>query len=95
MVGDAQLHRADRMMSLLGQVEKTYKIDKHKAARELLLRQSLEGGLESMKAVQMFRDDPLVLQTYKSEATNLLHGHVVRASYNMCLGLLAARLVLW
>ena len=40
-------------------------------------------------------DDPQVLETFMSEATKLVQGHVSRATYNMCLGLLAARLMLW
>lgn len=79
----------------LSQVEKTFKTEKQKNARDLLLHQSLKGGSECMNAVRRFRDDPQVLETFMSEATKLVQGHVSRATYNMCLGLLAARLMLW
>lgn len=95
MVEDADLRKADRMMGHLSQVEKTFKVDKQKVARDLLLHQSLKGGTEYLGTVQAFRDDPLVLETFRAEATSLLQGHVRRPTYNVCLGLLAARLMLW
>lgn len=39
--------------------------------------------MKCMKAVRQFRGDPQVLHTFKLEVTNLLQGHVIRASYNV------------
>ena len=69
MVDDADLRKAERMMWHLSKVEKTYKVGKQRNQRDLLIHQSLEGGRECMIAVQTFRDDPQVLQTFISEAT--------------------------
>ena len=95
MVEDADLRKVERVMWHLSQVEKTFKVEKVKVARDLLLHQSLTGGQECMKAFQRFRDDPHVLETFTSEATKLVQGHVSRATYNVCLGLLASRLIYW
>ena len=95
MVDDADLRRTETIMWHLSQVEKTFKVEKLKTARDLLLHQSLTGGTECINAVQRFRDDPHVLETYTSEATKQVQGHVSRAAYNVCLGLLAARLTYW
>lgn len=86
MVDDGDLRQAERVMWHLGQVEKTYKIDKHKSAQDLLLQQSLQGGSEYMRAVQRYRDDAKVLETFTAEATMLLQGHASRVRYNLCLG---------
>lgn len=82
-------------MGHLSRVEKTFKVEKQRVARDLLLQQSLQGGTECLKSVQAFTDDPQVFETFRAEATSLIQGHVTRAKYNVCLGLLAARLVLW
>ena len=95
MVEDTQLHEAERLIWHLGQVEKTFKLEKHKEAHDLLLHQALEGGSECMQAVHKFKEDPKVFQTFKAEATLLLQGHVSRLRYNLCLGLLTARLMFW
>lgn len=95
MVEDADLRKTERMMDHLSQVEKTFKVEKLRIARDLLLHQSLTGGTECMTAVQKYRDDPQVLETYTTEATKLVQGHVAHLPYNMCLGLLAARLIFW
>ena len=68
----AELRSAGRILWHLGQVEKTYKIDKQKEARDLLLHQALKGGSKNMEAVQKFKKNPEVLQTFKTEATWLL-----------------------
>lgn len=82
------MRKTERMMDHLSQVEKTFKVEKLRIARDLLLHQSLT-------AVQKYRDDPQVLETYTTEATKLVQGHVAHLPYNMCLGLLAARLIFW
>ena len=73
MVKDAKLRNANRILWHLGQVERTYKVDKQKEARDLLLHQALQGGSDSMEAVQNFKEDPQVFETFKAEATHLLH----------------------
>lgn len=93
MLDDGELRVADRMLSHLSQLQKSYKQDKRKQARDLLLQQALEGSPESINAVCRFKDDLRVLETFKSEATRILQGHISRPRYNMCLGLLAARLM--
>lgn len=93
MMEDSDIRRADRITWHLRQVENTYKVEKPKGARDLLLHQALEGGADDMEAVQKFKDDPRVLQTFKKEASTLLQGHTSRAQYNVCLGLLAACLL--
>ena len=94
MVEDADLRRAERVLWHLGQVEKTFKVHKQDA-REILLHQSLEGGSRGIGAVDEFKQDAHVLSTFKAEATLLVQGHVRRQIYNVCLGLLAARLMFW
>lgn len=93
MVDDDELRRADRILWHLGQVEKTYKVEKQKDARDLLLHQALEGDAGCLRAVQGFKQDPKVLQTFKWEASRFLQGQMSHARYNTCLGLLAARLM--
>ena len=95
MVEDHELRKADRILGHLSKVEKTYKVDKQKEARDLLLHQALEGGASCMQAVQSFKQDPAVFHTFRRQATMILQGHVSRAHYNTCLGLLAARLMYW
>ena len=95
LVEDTQLREADRILWHLGQVEKSFKLEKHKVARDLLLNQALEGGAGFLEAVQHFKEDPAVLTLFKREATLLLEGHVSRSKYNSCLGLVAARLMFW
>lgn len=56
MEEEAQLLKVERIISHIDQVGKTFKIEKHKDARELLLRQAMEGGEEEMKAVENFRE---------------------------------------
>ena len=90
MVEDAELRAADRMLSHLRQLQKSYKRDKYKQARDLLLQQALDGSPECINAVCMFKDDPQVFSTFKSEATRILQGLVSRPRYNMCLGLTVA-----
>ena len=51
------------------------------------------GGWEGVH--ETFRDNPQGLQMFISEATRLVQGHISRATYNVCLGLLAGRLMLW
>jgi hypothetical protein len=58
MVEDAELRAADRILSHLAQLQKSCKQDKHKLARDILLQQALEGGLEHMEAVCRFTKDP-------------------------------------
>ena len=91
MVEDAELRKVECMMWHLTQVKKTFKVEKLKGARDLLLYLALDAGSRCIKAAQKFRDDPEVLNTFRSEATRLLQGHTSRATYNVCLGLLAAR----
>ena len=93
MEDDGELWRADRILWHLSQVEKTYKVDKQKGARDLLLHQALVGGADCMQAMQKFKQDPRVLHTFRREATMILQGHMSRARYNTCLGLLAAHLM--
>ena len=81
------------MLWHLGQIEKTYKVEKQKDARDLLLHQSLEGGTDCMGAIQAFKEDPKVLKTFRSEASMFLRGYRSRAHYNVCLGLLPAHLM--
>ena len=64
MVEDAQLRTAEWMIWHLGQVEKSFKLEKHKEARDLLLHQALEGGAGCMEAVHKFKEDPNVLRTF-------------------------------
>ena len=90
MVEDAKLRLVEKMLWHLGQIEKTYKVDKQKNARDLLLHQSLQGDSQCMQQVHSFRDDPNVFETYCTEATNLVKGDIARPRYNLCLGLLAA-----
>ena len=82
-------------MFLLGQVEKTYKLEKVKEARHLLLHQALEGGSLCMQAVQKFKEDPSVMEVFRSVAKCLIQGRISRSRYNSCLGLLTARLMYW
>jgi hypothetical protein len=93
MVDDGELRRAERILWHLSQVEKTYKVEKQNDARDLLLHQAFEGGAKCMQAVQIFKQDPRVLLTFKREASMILQGHMSRARYKTCLGLLAARLM--
>ena len=93
MLDDGELWVVDRMLSHLSQLQTSYKQDKHKQARDLLLQQGLEGSPESINPVCRFKDDPRVLETFKSEATCIRH--ISHPRYNMCLGLLAARLMFW
>ena len=101
IVEDDHMRRAERMI-WQSQVEKTFKLDRPKETRNLLLHKAVEGGrLEYMGAVQRFRDDSQVLETFTSEGTRLVQGHVSCTPYNMCLGLIhvhvhvAGRLMLW
>ena len=82
-------------MHHLCQVEKTYKVEKYKDARDSLLHKALDGESGCMEAVKGFTQDPQVLTTFISEAKKLLRGHVTRGCYSNCLGLLAGRLMLW
>ena len=84
------MRRAERVI-WQSQVEKTFKLDRPKGTRNLLLHKALEGGFEYLRAVQR------VLETFTSEGTRLVQGHVSRTPYNMCLGLIpvAGRLMLW
>ena len=97
MVEDDQLRMAERVQWHLSEVEKTFKVDKQKEARDLLLEQSLasSGRSSHLEAVKVFREDKNVLSTFKKEASHLLQGHESRTAYNMCLGLLTARLMFW
>lgn len=58
MMEDSDIRRADRITWHLRQVENTYKVEKPKGARDLLLHQALEGGADDMEAVQKFKDAP-------------------------------------
>ena len=95
MVEDSQLRKADRLMWLVGQMERSFKVDKHKEARDNLLHQALEGGSQYLEKVKKFKDDPNILKTFVEKATLFLQGHMSRPRYNACLGLLAARLMFW
>lgn len=64
MEDNVQLVQAQRMLSHIDQVAKTYKMDKQKDARELLLRQAFEGGEAEMDAVQKFKKVREVLHVY-------------------------------
>lgn len=64
MEDNVQLVQAQRMLSHIDQVAKTYKMDKQKDARELLLRQAFEGGEAEMDAVQKFKKVMEVLHVY-------------------------------
>lgn len=90
MIDDGELRKADRILS---QVEKTFKADKQKDVRDLLLHQSLEGGADHLKVVQRFKEDSKVLQTFKREGSMFLQALRSRTRCNTCLGLLAARLM--
>lgn len=95
MLEDKDLRATNSVLFHLEQLEKSYKKDKHKRVRDLLLHQSLGGGSDCLEAVYRFKKDPQVLDTFKSEAIGLLQGHVSQSVYNLCLGLLAARLMFW
>ena len=95
MVEDAELRRADQILHHLAQVEKTFKNDKVKTARDLLLQQALAGGSGCLDAVQSFKQDPRVRQQFCTHATLLLQGQMGRARYALCLGLLTGRLMFW
>jgi hypothetical protein len=92
-VDDGEPQRAERILWHLSQVEKTYKVEKQNDARDLLLHQAFEGGAKCMQAVQIFKQDPRVLHTFRKEASMILLGHTSRARYNTYLGLMAARLM--
>ena len=95
MDDDCHLRKADRLLWHLSQLEKTYKVEKHKDARDLLLKQALEGGADTMQAVQKFKNDPRILAHFTKEAEAIRRGHASRPRYNTCLGLLTGRLVYW
>ena len=91
MVEDADLRKVQQI-----QIEKTFKVEKTKGTRDVLLRQALEGGGETLRCVKHFNDDPQVLNNSKKEAKlQLLQGLVSRRRYSLCLGFLAARLMYW
>lgn len=89
------MRQADRILSHLSQLQKTYSADKSKGARDLLLQTALQGGCDKLEAVRGFTEDPNVLKVFSSEISRLLEGHVSRPRYNVCLGLFAGRLMLW
>ena len=72
MVEDAELRKADQILHHLTQVEKTFKNDKVKIARDLLLQQALAGGKACLDAVQSFKQDPRVQHQLCTHATLLL-----------------------
>ena len=92
---DCKLRVADRLLHHLKQVEKSFQQEKKKVARASLIDSALEGRTEGMKAVQAFKEDGSVLEVFLAEAKQMLRGLITKARYNMCLGLLAARLMLW
>ena len=95
MVEDSDQRKVERILFHLSQVEKTYKVDKRKGARDLLMQQALKGGTEELEAVCRFKEDPTILSVFKGEATRLFQGDISRSRYNVCLGLLGGRLMLW
>ena len=95
MVEDAELRRAEQILHHLSQVEKTFKNDKVKTARDLLLQQALVGGSGCLEAVQCFKQDPRVRHYFTTHVTLLLQGQMTRPRYTLCLGLLTARLMFW
>ena len=93
MAEDDQLRLAERVLAHLSQVERTYKVQKHKDARDLLLHTALEGDSGCLEAVRRFTKDPEVLRTFRTEGSRLLSRQATCSCYNCCLGLLAARLM--
>ena len=90
MVDADDMRRVDRMFWHLGQI---YKVEKHKDAKDLLLHQSLEKDTDCMGAVQAFKEDPKVLQTFRREASMFLYRQRSHANYDLCLELLSTRLM--
>ena len=95
MLEDNEIREANRVLAHLEQLQKTYKKEKHKRARDLLLHQALAGDRDCLEVVNRFSSDGEVMERFKVEATSLLQGHVNRSTYNVCLGLLAAHLMFW
>lgn len=91
MVDDAQLRGTDRIFSCMRQLQKIYKQDKSKQARDLLLCQALDGSSKCMEVLWRFKEDLQILQTFKTEATHLFQSHMSHTRYNACL--LAAHLM--
>ena len=94
MTDDDELRRADLVKGHLSALCKSYKRQKTQKGREMLVRKSIEGGFSHIEAVAQFRDDPKIVEAIETNARSLLHGHHSKTQYNMCLGLLSARLML-
>lgn len=93
MTDDSEIRRAYLIDDHLGDIYRTYNREKAKRGRDLLLQKTMEKETTSLDTVRGFCRDEKVTDTFRSNARSILQGHLSKARYNTCLGLLAARLM--
>jgi hypothetical protein len=73
-------------------LHKSFNKIKAKKGRDLLLEKALQGGSQCVEAVDSLRDAK-VTEAFTSNAKAILRGHCTKERYNLCVGLIAARLI--
>ena len=94
-VEDDDTHKkVEQMLSFLVDVRKSFK-KKRKKQRDRLEAASLKTKADSLDAVNKFLCDPLVTEKFFEAAATLLRGFGtnIKSLYNLCMGLLTARLM--
>ena len=93
MVEDEDLRRAEKVLSHLKMLTKSYSKIKAKKGRNLLMEKTLQGGTACIGSVKSFLEDKNVMKTFETNAAAILQGYPTKQQYNTCLGLLAARIM--